>query len=112
MNKKKKREKQVKRVRSKLKQSKRLRLSVFVSNKHIYAQIIDDQKGQTIVSASDKATRSVGKDIQTAREVGKLIASYAKEKKIKEVVFDRGGKKYHGRIKALAESAREHGLVF
>ncbi|MBI2268069.1 MAG: 50S ribosomal protein L18 [Candidatus Blackburnbacteria bacterium] len=106
-----KREKQVKRVRAKLRHATRPRLSVFVSNKHIYAQIIDDHKGETIVSVSDVGMES-SKNIKVAQKIGELIAVKAKEKKVKEVVFDRGGKKYHGRVKVLAESAREHGLVF
>ena len=106
------------------------RLCVFRSNNHIYAQLINDEKGTTILSASDlelkkrkvktkstnkkqtegKAARS-GK-ILTAFEVGKLLAEKAAEKKIKKVIFDRGGYQYHGRVKALAEGAREAGLVF
>lgn len=101
------------RVRRKLKNhSKRNRLSVFVSDRHIYAQIIDDVLGNTLVSAKDKDVESRGKSIEIARRVGELLAKRAKEKKITEVFFDRGGRKYHGRIKALAESAREGGLNF
>jgi large subunit ribosomal protein L18 len=82
----------------------RTRLSVFRSSKHIYAQLIDDTKGTTLVAAS-----SIEKSL---REGGKLIAERAKEKGIKDVVFDRGGYLYHGRIKALADAAREGGLNF
>ena len=97
--------------------SGRARLSVFRSSKHIYAQLIDDAKGQTLVSASsmEKTTREgakTGANIAAAKAVGKLIAERAKEKGIKDVVFDRGGYLYHGRIKALADAAREGGLNF
>ena len=95
----------------------RPRLCVFRSNKHIYAQIIDDTIGHTLVSAStldpelrEKLQKTWNKE--AAREVGKLIARRALEKGIKKVVFDRGGYKYHGRVKELAEGAREGGLVF
>ena len=95
----------------------RPRLSVFRSSKHIYAQLIDDAKGQTLVSASsmEKTTREgakTGANIAAAKAVGKLIAERAKEKGIKDVVFDRGGYLYHGRVKALADAAREGGLNF
>ncbi len=93
------------------------RLYVFRSNKHIYAQLIDDEKGKTLVSANDlelKKPSSGAKKgkIGQAGAVGKLIAKKAIDKKIKKVVFDRGGYKYHGRVKALAEDAREAGLKF
>ena len=95
----------------------RARLSVFRSSKHIYAQLIDDTKGTTLVAASsvEKPMREGGKtgaNIAAAKAVGKLIAERAKEKGIKDVVFDRGGYLYHGRIKALADAAREGGLNF
>ena len=95
----------------------RARLSVFRSSKHIYAQLIDDDKGQTLASASslEKSFREGtknGANIGAAKAVGKLIAERAKEKGIKDVVFDRGGYLYHGRIKALADAAREGGLNF
>jgi large subunit ribosomal protein L18 len=95
----------------------RARLSVFRSSKHIYAQLIDDTKGETLAAASslEKTLRGDGKkgaDIAAANVVGKLIAERAKEKGIKDVVFDRGGYLYHGRIKALADAAREGGLNF
>jgi large subunit ribosomal protein L18 len=97
--------------------SGRARLSVFRSSKHIYAQLIDDAKGETLVTASslEKTTREgakTGANIDAAKVVGKLIAERAKEKGIKDVVFDRGGYLYHGRIKALADAAREGGLNF
>ena len=95
----------------------RPRLAVFRSNKHIYAQIIDDVKGHTLVAAStlDKELRERLQKTwnkEAAREVGKLIGKRALEKGIKKVVFDRGGFKYHGRIKELADGAREAGLEF
>ncbi|ODN30355.1 50S ribosomal protein L18 [Fervidobacterium thailandense] len=95
----------------------RPRLSVFRSEKHIYAQIIDDTKGITLAAASttEKALREKLQktwNIEAAKEVGKLIAERALAKGIKEVVFDRGGFKYHGRVKALADAAREAGLKF
>ena len=97
--------------------SGRARLSVFRSSKHIYAQLIDDAKGKTLVAASslEKTMREgakTGANIAAAKAVGKLIAERAKEKGIKDVVFDRGGYLYHGRIKALADAAREGGLNF
>lgn len=95
----------------------RLRLSVYRSLNHIYAQIIDDLKGHTLVSASSldgefKDKKNHRGNAVMAREVGKLIAKRASEKGIKKVVFDRGGYLYQGRIKALAEAAREVGLEF
>ena len=95
----------------------RARLSVFRSSKHIHAQLIDDEKGVTVAAASslEKKMREgakTGANIEAAKEVGKLIAERAKEKGIKDVVFDRGGYLYHGRIKALADAAREGGLNF
>ena len=101
----------------KLAASRRARLSVFRSSKHIYAQLIDDVKGTTLVAASsiEKPMRdsgNTGANIAAAKAVGKLIAERAKEKGIKDVVFDRGGYLYHGRIKALADAAREGGLNF
>jgi large subunit ribosomal protein L18 len=95
----------------------RPRLSVFRSSKHIYAQVIDDQKGETIASASSmekemRAAGSTGADMDAAKAVGKLLAERAVKAGIKEVVFDRGGYLYHGRVKALADAARESGLSF
>jgi large subunit ribosomal protein L18 len=93
------------------------RLCVYRSNSHIYAQIIDDEAGVTLVSASSldkdiKGEISVGSNVQAASAVGKLIAERAAAKDIKDVVFDRGGYLYHGRVQALAEAAREAGLNF
>jgi large subunit ribosomal protein L18 len=95
----------------------RRRLSVFRSSKHIYAQVIDDDSGVTLVAASsiEKTAREglkTGASVEAAKTVGKLIAARAGEKGIKDVVFDRGGYLYHGRVKALAEAAREGGLNF
>ena len=95
----------------------RPRLSVFRSSKHIYAQVIDDEAGVTVVSASsiEKSAREglkTGANIEAAKTVGKLIAQRAQEKGVKDVVFDRGGYLYHGRVKALADAAREGGLNF
>ncbi len=101
-----------KRVRGKIYGTKeRPRLCVFRSANHICAQIINDEQGKTIVSLDDRNIKK-GKKIERAAKVGASIAEKAKEKKIKEVVFDRGGYKYHGRVKALAEKAREQGLIF
>ncbi len=89
------------------------RLSVFRSNAHIHAQIIDDEKGVTLAATSSVALKlENGSNVEAAKAVGKAIAEAAAAKKIKNVVFDRGGYIYHGRIKALAEAAREAGLKF
>ena len=93
----------------------RARLTVFRSSKHIYAQVIDDLKGSTVAAASslEKDMRSkTGANVDAAKAVGKLVAQRAIEKGVKSVVFDRGGYLYHGRIKALADAAREGGLQF
>ena len=95
--------------------TERPRLSVFRSNANISAQIIDDEKGVTLVSATslDKELKLTnGGNVEAAKIVGAEIAKRAKKAKIKEVVFDRGGYLYHGRVKALAEAARENGLEF
>ena len=95
----------------------RLRLSVFRSSKHIYAQVIDDGRGLTVASASSiekdmRGSLKTGADIGAAKAVGKLLAERAAAKGVKDVVFDRGGYIYHGRVKALADAAREGGLNF
>lgn len=91
----------------------RPRLSVFRSHKYIYAQLIDDDKKKTILSSSDqKLKRGKKTKTEAAKELGKLIAEKALEKKIEKVIFDRGSQRYHGRVKALAEGAREGGLKF
>jgi len=102
------------RVRSRLKSlsSGRPRLTVFRSNKNIYAQVIDDLKGVTLAAASTLEGDEKGCDKDAAARVGKLIAERAKDKGVSAVVFDRGGYIYHGRIKALADAAREAGLEF
>jgi len=104
------------RVRKNLNPSKRPRLSVFRSNKHISAQVIDDDKKMTVTTVSDLDKEFVKKErlqkTEQAKKVGELLAKKALAKKIKEVVFDRGHFRYHGRIKALAEGARSAGLKF
>jgi large subunit ribosomal protein L18 len=108
------------RIRKKLQGSEdRPRLNVYRSLNHIYVQVIDDEKGVTLVSAATTGgnkdqgkKKKTGGNLASAKEVGKLIAQRAQEKGIKQVVFDRGGYLYHGRIKALAEAAREAGLEF
>ncbi len=88
------------------------RLNVFRSSKNIYAQIIDDVEGVTLASASTLDIDSEGSKVEQAAAVGKLVAERAKDKNITAVVFDRAGYKYHGRVQALAEAARENGLEF
>ena len=105
------------RVRGALRRAagERKRLSVFRSSKHIYAQVIDDLKGETLASASslEKDMREkTGANIDAAKAVGKLLAERAVKNGVKEVVFDRGAYLYHGRVKALADAARESGLSF
>jgi len=103
------------RVRRRLKKNSngRARLSVFRSSKNISVQIIDDATGTTVVSASTLEDRKTkGSDVAAAQRIGKLIAERAKKAKVEDVVFDRGPYLYHGRVKALAESAREAGLKF
>ncbi len=95
----------------------RKRLSVFRSSKHIYAQVIDDDQGATVVSASSLEKGALdglktGASVDAAKAVGKLIAKRAQDKGIKDVIFDRGSYLYHGRVKALADAAREGGLSF
>ena len=107
--------KRKKRTRAKIYGDKtRPRLSVFRSNKYIYAQIIDDDKGRTLVSAgeSKNSVPSPVTKVEKSRSVGKVLAKKALGKKIKKVVFDRGGYKYMGRVKALAEELRKGGLEF
>ncbi|MCY3998416.1 MAG: 50S ribosomal protein L18 [Flavobacteriaceae bacterium] len=95
--------------------SERPRLSVFRSNRQIYAQLIDDEKGSTLTAASSRDSDFESKKltgVALAKQVGILLANRAKEAKIKSVHFDRGGYRYHGRVKSLAEGAREGGLKF
>jgi len=117
-----KRQRRHRRVRAKIKgTSQKPRLSVFRSNKHIFLQLIDDEKGKTFVSVSDfqPSTKTKGKKgkskmtkVEIAAVAGKKLAELAKKKKIKYAVFDRGGYAYQGRVKAAAEGAREGGLIF
>jgi large subunit ribosomal protein L18 len=106
------------RIRKTLKgTSERPRLAVFRSTAHIYAQVIDDTKGVTLVAASSTEKADAGKwgaggNVAAAKAIGKRVAERAKENGISKVVFDRGGYIYHGRVKALAEAAREAGLEF
>jgi len=92
----------------------RPRLAVYRSNRYIYAQVIDDVDGRTLAAASSQETdlRSNSLSVGTATKVGSLVASRAKDAGVSEVVFDRGGFKFHGKIKALADAAREEGLEF
>ncbi len=113
------REHRKQRTRSQIRKKSRgrLRLSVFRSSKHIYAQVIDDKQGATLAAASSldkvlKGKLKTGADCTAAQEVGKLIAERAKAAGLEAVVFDRGSYLYHGRVKALAEAAREAGLAF
>ncbi|MDP6708794.1 MAG: 50S ribosomal protein L18 [Alphaproteobacteria bacterium] len=112
-------ERRRRRVRNRLRKSAagKPRLSVFRSSKQIYAQVIDDREGRTLAAAStlEKALRdklSTGANVDAASEVGTLVANRAKAAGVEEVIFDRGGYMYHGRVKALAEAAREGGLKF
>lgn len=107
------------RVRYKLRQTSagRVRLSVHRSGQHIYAQIIDDAQGKTLAAASTIDKELKGKlkstaSVEAAKAVGELIAKRAKEAKVENIVFDRGGYLFHGRVKALADAAREAGLAF
>jgi large subunit ribosomal protein L18 len=106
------------RIRQKVRGSgDRPRLAVFKSGRHIYAQVIDDASGRTLAHASSldaglKTEAGSGANVGTAKRVGKLVADRAREKGIGKVIFDRGGYIYHGRVKALADAAREGGLEF
>ncbi len=104
-----------KRIRRKVSgTTERPRLAIHYSNQHIYAQVIDDTVGKTLVSAStmDKSIEKASSNIESAQKVGALIAERAKGSNISAVVFDRGGHLYHGKVKALADAAREGGLQF
>ena len=109
-------DKRARRTRTRLKalSNGRPRLSVFRSSKNIYAQVIDDARGVTLAAASslEGEEKAKGADKDAAARVGKLVAERAKEKGVTDVVFDRGGYLYHGRVKALADAAREAGLNF
>jgi len=120
--KKEKRHRRHKKVRAKISGTIKVpRLCIFRSNKHIYAQLINDEKGETLAAVSDEKMKKVKSSakkpakttkVALAYEVGKLIAEKALKNKIEKVIFDRGGWKYHGRIKAVADGAREGGLKF
>jgi large subunit ribosomal protein L18 len=104
-----------KRIRRKVSgTSERPRLAIHYSNQHIYAQVIDDSVGRTLVAAStlDKSIEKASSNVESAQKVGQLIAERAKGSNISNVVFDRGGHLYHGKVKALADAAREGGLQF
>ena len=104
-----------KRIRAKISGSpERPRLAVFRSIKHIYAQVIDDHAGRTLASASsqEKTANTNGGNVAGAKEIGRLVAERAQAQGVKSVVFDRGGYLFHGRVKALADAAREAGLEF
>jgi large subunit ribosomal protein L18 len=108
-----KRKARQKRTRAKVKGTpERPRLSVFRSAKHIYAQLLDDSAGKVVAAAHDGVIKEKKSGVDLARLVGKALAKAAKQQGIEKVVFDRGAYKYHGNIKALAEGAREGGLVF
>lgn len=101
------------RVRSKIRQNKdRLRLSVYRSSKYIFAQLIDDVKGVTIVGVSEKSLKTTGTKTEKAKALGLLLANKLKTKKITKIVFDRGSYAYHGRVKNVAEGLREGGIEF
>lgn len=100
------------RVRSKIKSGGRLRLSVYRSNKYIYAQLIDDLKKETVVGVSEKVLKTTGTKSQRAKALGILLAQKAKAHKIKKIVFDRGSYAYHGRVEQVAQGLREGGLEF
>lgn len=110
------RAKRHRKIRAKVKGTAKVpRLSVFRSNRHIYAQLVDDEKGKTLASVKDfevKPKKDLSGKKGHAFSVGELIAEKAQKLKIKKIVFDRGGYKYHGRVKALAEGARSKGLEF
>lgn len=113
-NKRQKRYRRHKRIRSKIAGVKdRPRLSIFRSNQHIYLQLIDDEKGRTLASASDLSVKKKGlTKVQMAREVGIVLAKDILSQGIKKIIFDRSGYKYHGRVKSVAEALREQGVKF
>lgn len=100
------------RTRNKLKGTDRVRVSVYRSNKYIFAQLIDDVKNVTVVGLSEKALKTKGTKSEKAKALGLLLAEKAKEKKISKLVFDRGSYAYHGRVKQVAEGLREGGMDF
>lgn len=88
------------------------RLAVFRSNKHLYVQLIDDEKNRVIASASDLKIKSKKKGVELVKEIAQMMASKVKDHKVEKIVFDRGGYKYHGQIKVLADELRAQGIVF
>lgn len=113
LDKKQKRIKRHKRIRAKVMGTESLpRVSVFRSNRHLFVQLVDDAKGKTVLSAGDLRNELKGDKKEKASRVGELLAQKALEKGVKKVVFDRGGFKYHGRIKSLADGLRKGGLEF
>lgn len=100
------------RIRSKVKASGRIRVSVFRSNKYIFAQIIDDVKNVTIVGVSEKDLKTKGTKTEKAKALGLVLAEKAKAKKVTKIVFDRGSYAYHGRVKSFADGLREGGMDF
>ncbi len=117
INKSYRRQRRARKTRVKIREAGKARLSVFRSSQHIYAQVIDDHQGRTLASAStldrDLAKELSGSgNVDAAQKVGAAIARRAQEAGVEDVAFDRGGYKYHGRVKALAEAARENGLKF
>ena len=111
------RHRRARKARMKIREQGKARLSVFRSGNHIYAQVIDDRQGHTVASASSLDKELAGNighggNTEAAKKVGEAIASRAKEAGVEDVAFDRGGYRYHGRVKALAEAARENGLKF
>ena len=109
----KKREQRHRRIRATIQGSKECpRLSIFRSNQHLYAQLVDDTAGKVIAAISDLKLKRTSTRTERANSMGKLLAKDAKNKGVLKIVFDRGGYKYHGSIKALAEGAREGGLIF
>jgi len=108
-----KKQKRHSRIRAKVIGTKECpRLCIFRSNQHIHVQLIDDKTGKTLVNVSDLKIKKKGNKTEIAMEVGKQVAEKALEQKIKKVAFDRAGYKYHGRVKAVAEGARQGGLKF
>ncbi len=101
------------RVRAKIaSNANRPRLAVFRSNKHLYAQLIDDEKNQVIAAVSDLKVKSKKRGVELAKEIANMMAAKMKEHKVEKIVFDRGGYKYHGQIKVLADELRALGIVF
>lgn len=107
-----KRQKRQKSIKARIRGNNLPSLSVFRSSKHIYATLVDPKSGLVVFGVSDKGLKVKGTKVEKAKEVGKIFAEKASKNKVKKIVFDRGGYLYHGRVKALAEGAREGGLDF